>query len=93
MEDKRVAHIRAAVKEWARKAYHTDEIVVGMATEDDIDDEEGTRFLIDFAVRKVGHWSVAEAWIAGDKILSVNDLGEGLPLDEATWPWAAEEIA
>ena len=57
----------------------------------DIDDEDGTRYLADYAVRCEGRWLIAEIWVREGKILNINDLGEGLPLDNAEWPWPAVE--
>lgn len=79
--------IRSAVAEWARSVYESDEIIVGMAAEDDIDDEDGTRYLVDYAARQEGQWMVAEVWVQDDAILGINDLGEGLPLENSEWPW------
>ncbi len=92
MDNELTARIRAAVANWARKAHDTDEIVIGMAAEDDIEDDEGTRYLVDFAARNVGHWLVIEVWVADGDILSVNELGEGLPFDSSEWPWPAETM-
>ncbi len=91
MDEKLKAKITSAVISWARRSLDTNEIIVGSAAEDDIEDEEATRYLVDFAVRSVGHWSVAEVWVSNGKVLGVNDLGEGLPLEDAGWPWPAEE--
>jgi hypothetical protein len=91
MEDERENWIRKAVTDWAKATHHTEDIFVGLAAEDDADEEEeGSRYLVDFAVRHVGYWLVAEVWISDGQILSINDLGEGLPLDDAEWPWPAE---
>jgi len=83
--------IKSAVAEWARSAYESDEIVVGAAAEDDIDDEDGTRYLVDYAVRQEGQWLVAEVWVLDGKIVGINDVGEGLPLDDSDWPWPVVE--
>lgn len=91
MEDELLVQIKAAVAEWVQAAYDSDEIIIGMAAEDDIDDEDGTRYLVDFAVRQEGQWLVAEVWVDDGTILSINDLGEGLPLDNTEWPWPAVE--
>ncbi|MGW8317701.1 MAG: hypothetical protein ACWGPS_00540 [Candidatus Promineifilaceae bacterium] len=93
MEDELIAQIKAAVAEWARKTHGTDQVVVGWAAQDDAEDDEADRYLVDFAVRSVGYWLVAEVWVTDNgRILSVNDLGEGIPLDEAEWPWPTEEL-
>lgn len=92
MDDELIARIKSAVVTWATSLHDTDEVVVGQAAEDDLEDEEATRYLVDFAVRSAGHWSIAEVWVNNGQILSVNDLGEGLPLEDATWPWPSEEI-
>jgi hypothetical protein len=92
MQEELLAQIKSAVASWARTAYDSEEIIIGMAAEDDIDDEEGTRFLVDYAVRQEGQWLVAEVWVEKGAILGINDLGEGLPLDNAEWPWPTAKI-
>jgi hypothetical protein len=91
MQEELADQIKAAVAEWARTIYDSDEIVVGMAAEDEIDDEDGTRYLVDYAVRQEGQWLVAEVWVQDGDIVGINDLGEGLPLDNAEWPWPVAE--
>ncbi len=91
MQEELASQIKAAVAEWAQSTYGSDEIVVGMAAEDEIDDEDGTRYLVDYAVRQEGQWLVAEVWVQDAAIVSINDLGEGLPLDNAEWPWPVVE--
>jgi hypothetical protein len=93
MDDPMVSRIRSAVLEWAERTFNTKNIVVGMAAKDDAEDDEGDRYLVDYAVRDVGYWLVAEVWIADGEILSINDLGEGLPLGDARWPWPQDEVA
>jgi hypothetical protein len=97
MENELLAQIKVAVAEWASQNYGTKQIVIGLAAEvagqeDGLeDDEEGERYLVDFAVRSVGRWLVAEVWVSDGVILGLNDLGEGLPIDGAEWPWPTEE--
>jgi hypothetical protein len=97
MDDELLAQIKTAVKDWASRSHNTNQIVIGMAAEDEDPedrleyDEEGERYLVDFAVRSVGNWLVAEVWVADGVILDINDLGEGLPIDGAEWPWPLEE--
>lgn len=83
--------IEQAVLTWARHHFNSDDVAIGLAAEDDAEDDEADRYLVDFAVRSVGYWLVAEVWVKGGRILSVNDLGEGLPLEDAGWPWAEQE--
>ena len=90
MTDERVALIKRAVDEWARQAFPSDEIIIGSATLDAFDEDEAERFLVDFAVRPVGRWLVAEVWVADGRILGINDIGEGLPLDNAEWSWPTD---
>lgn len=90
MTDDRAAHIKSAVKDWARQAFSSNEIIIGSAILDAFDEDEAERFLVDFAVRPVDHWSVAEVWVSDGRILAINDIGEGLPLDNAEWPWPAD---
>lgn len=90
-QEELLAQIRLAVVDWAQAAYGSDDIVVGAATEDDITYDDGIRYLVDYAVRQEGQWMVAEVWVENGAILDINDLGEGLPLDDAEWPWPATE--
>ncbi len=90
MDDALEARIKEAVIEWAQKIFSAGEIVVGQPAEDESEDDEADRYLVDFAVRKIGYWMVAEVWVADNEILSVNDIGEGLPLDDIDWPWPSD---
>jgi hypothetical protein len=85
------ARIISAVARWARSTYDSDEVVVGAAAEDEMDIEDGMRYLVDYAVRQEGQWMVAEVWVQDGAIVGINDLGEGLPLDDADWPWPVVE--
>lgn len=92
MQEELLDRIKSSVESWARATFESDDVIVGLASEDDVeDDEDGTRFLVDFAVRQEGRWLVAEVWVDDGVILSINDLGEGLPLDGSEWPWPAVE--
>jgi hypothetical protein len=93
MEKQHAGMITSAVANWAQSTYETQDIFIGQAAEDDSEDDEAKRILVDFAVRHVGHWLVAEVWLQNGTILGVNDLGEGLPLDNVEWPWPEDEIA
>lgn len=83
--------IKQAVIDWAQDRFSTDEIIVGTPDEDESEEEDAERYLVAFAVRSVGYWLVAEVWVNHQQILSINDLGEGLPLDESSWPWETIE--
>lgn len=90
MTDDRTAFIKSAVKDWARQTFTSDEVIIGSATLDEYDEDEGERFLVDCAIRSVGHWLVLEVWVSDGRILGINDIGEGLPLENAAWPWKAD---
>lgn len=92
MKDKVLARIRAAVADWAEQLFNSDQIYIGTPAEDDDEDEKAKRFLVDFAVRNVGYWQVAEVWVLNGRVVSINDLGEGLPLDNTEWPWPEQEV-
>lgn len=95
--------IKAAVLDWAILTYHTQEIVVGSAARDgaeysgisnsgaDVGEDDAGRYLVDYAVRAVGRWLVAEVWLNDQSIFSINDMGEGLPLEDARWPWPSDD--
>jgi hypothetical protein len=91
MQEELLAQIRSAVASWAQAAYDSNEVVIGIAADDDNEDDEGTRYLVDYAVRQEGRWLVAEVWVENGVILGINDLGEGLPLDNSAWPWPVSE--
>jgi len=95
--------IKSAVLDWATVAYGTQEIIVGLAAQDGAENigaedhgagnSDSDRYLVDYAVRAVGRWLVAEVWLNGQEIFSINDLGEGLPLDDICWPWTIDETS
>lgn len=91
MKDLLGARIKVAVTDWAQRTFNSQEIVVRSPALDDSDDDEADRYLVDFAVRDVGYWLVAEVWVDQNQILDINDLGEGLPLEDVNWPWATGE--
>jgi hypothetical protein len=87
MDEELMKQLQVAVTNWAKKSYGTNDVVSGLAA---IDEEEN-RYLVDFAVLPVGYWQVAEVWLDGERVQAINDLGEGIPLDKAPWPWAERE--
>ena len=91
MDNELLAQIKLAVIDWAKNEFSSQEVVVGTPDQDDSEEEDADRYLIAFAVRSVGDWLVAEVWVNHRQILSINDLGEGLPLEDASWPWATSE--
>lgn len=89
MDEAVIRNIHTAVTHWAQRTFSTDELLIGDAALDK--DEEG-RFLIDIAIRPVGRWLVAEVWLDEQgQVETVNNLGEGLPLDNQAWPWPEED--
>jgi len=78
------AQISTAVTLWARETYQTEDIVIADVSPDDEDPE---RYLVILAVRPLGYWLVAEAWLQDGGVEAINDLGEGLPMDDTEWPW------
>jgi hypothetical protein len=84
MDDTLNAQISTAVTDWARKTYQTQDILIADVSPDDEDPE---RYLVILAVRPLCYWLVAEAWLQDGRVEAINDLGEGLPLDDTAWPW------
>ena len=75
--------IHTAVTDWARARFHTDEIVIA-----DIDpDDEPEQYLVVLAARSLAYWLAAEVWLRDGQVETINDLGEGVPLEEQAWPW------
>lgn len=78
--------VARAVQSWAASVFHSEEIVMGLV----VPDADEDRTLVDFAVRPVGYWRVAEVWVEDGEITLIADLGEGFPADGAPWPWIDE---
>jgi hypothetical protein len=84
MNDNSIQMIITAVTHWARETYQTQDILIADVSPDDEDPE---RYLVILAIRPLGYWLVAEAWLQDGGVEAINDLGEGLPLDDTAWPW------
>lgn len=69
---------------WAKATYQTDQVVVAIIQEED--DEPG-RYLALIAAANQDTWQAAEVWLEDGRVMAINELGEGLPPDGATWPW------
>jgi hypothetical protein len=91
MDNELLAQIKLAVIDWAQEQFSSQEVVVGTPERDESEEDDADRYLVAFAVRTLGYWLVAEVWVNHKDILSINDLGEGLPLEDASWPWASAE--
>jgi hypothetical protein len=91
MDDALKIQIKTAVMSWAERIFDTKDIILGMVTQDEPYDEDGDRYLVEFAVRSIGYWLIAEVWVAGYEVLNINDVGEGLPLEDVTWPWPYDQ--
>lgn len=81
-----IEQIRQSVINWVQAEYKVQEVVLGLV---EPDEDEMDRWLVDFAIPTIPYWQVAEVWVEDGKIVSVNDLGEGVPPEGATWPWTA----
>ena len=75
--------IETAVTDWARARFHTGEIVIADINPDD----EPEQYLVVLATRPLAHWLAVEVWLSDRQVETINDLGEGLPLVEQSWPW------
>jgi len=80
-----IQRIRQSVTNWAQTEYDVPEVVLGLV---EPDEDETDRWLVDFAVPTIPYWQVAEVWVEEGEIVSINDLGEGVPPEGITWPWA-----
>jgi hypothetical protein len=77
--------IKTAVVNWAHDYYGVDDVVVCLFDEEDEDPE---RVIAVLAVRGLKEWRAAEIWLEGNKVASINDLGEGVPPEDVAWPWS-----
>jgi hypothetical protein len=84
MDDNTAEQIGTAVTHWAQEKYRTNDIFIADISPDE---EELERYLVILAARPLGYWLVAEAWLQDGRVEAINDLGEGLPLDDTAWPW------
>ena len=75
--------IHTAVTDWAQTRFHTDEIVIADINPDD----DPEQYLVVLAARPLAHWLAVEVWLSGGQVETINDLGEGVPLEEQAWPW------
>lgn len=80
-----IQRIKQSVTNWAQTEYSVPEVVLGLV---EPDEDETDRWLVDFAVPTIPYWQVAEVWVEEGEIVSINDLGEGVPPEGITWPWA-----
>lgn len=80
-----IQRIRQSVTNWVQAEYEVQEVVLGLV---EPDEDEMDRWLVDFAIPTIPYWQVAEVWVEDGKIVSVNDLGEGVPPEGIAWPWA-----
>ena len=46
--------------------------------------------LCKFKSHRINLWLAAEVWVENREILSMNHLGEGLPLNNSEWPTSIE---
>ncbi len=69
---------------WAKITYQTDQVVAIIILEEG--DEPG-RYLALIAAANQAAWQAAEVWLEDGRVVAINDLGEGMPPDGATWPW------
>lgn len=69
---------------WAKAYYQTNQVVVAIIQEED---DEPDRYLALIAAANQTSWQAAEVWLEDGAVVTINDLGEGIPPDGATWPW------
>lgn len=51
------------------------------------DEDELDRYIVVFAAKGQDMWRAVEAWVENDAVVSINDLGEGVPPEGVAWPW------
>jgi hypothetical protein len=75
--------IKTAVVAWGEEQFKTTDIFSYIFP----DEYEADRFIVVFAVNGLEGWRAVEVWLENDVVVSINDLGEGVPPDGALWPW------
>ncbi|MFO7683215.1 MAG: hypothetical protein R6X34_24535 [Chloroflexota bacterium] len=83
MSDRMAQKIKTAVAVWVREQFKTSDVVSYLFP----DEDEAERYIVVFAVSGLDGWRAAEVWVENEAVVSVNDVGEGAPPDEAPWPW------
>jgi hypothetical protein len=76
--------LHPAALAWASDYYQTELVLVTITREEDDDPD---RFLALIAAANQPGWQAAELWLENGVVVAINDLGEGIPPDEAPWPW------
>jgi hypothetical protein len=84
MSDRMERKIKTAVAAWVREQFKTTDVVSYLFP----DEDEADRYIVVFAVSGLDGWRAAEVWVENETVVSINDLGEGVPPDGAPWPWA-----
>ncbi len=75
--------IKTAVATWLAEQFDfTDVVSYVFPDEDEVD-----RYIVVFAAKGQDMWRVVEAWVENDAVVSINDLGEGVPPEGVAWPW------
>ena len=64
--------------------YQTDQVVIAIIQEEG--DDPGRHLALIAAANQAG-WQVAEVWLEEGSVVTINDLGEGIPPDGVTWTW------
>jgi hypothetical protein len=75
--------IKTAVETWAKGYFKTEDVVSYVFA----DEDEPDRYIVVLAARGLDDWQAAEAWVEEDEVVSINNLGEGVPPDGVAWPW------
>lgn len=73
-----------AAEAWARSYFDSLEAIGYLAPDEE---DEPDLFLVILAVRGQDIWQAVEVWVEDGEIVSINDLGEGVPPEGVEWPW------
>ena len=67
--------IKTAVAIWLEGQLNITEVVSYVFP----DEDEADRYIVVFAAKGQDMWRAVEAWVENDAVVSINDLGEGVP--------------
>ncbi|MFO7683472.1 MAG: hypothetical protein R6X34_25850 [Chloroflexota bacterium] len=80
VDERRPSILHDSALAWAKATCQTDQVVVAIILEEG---DEPDRYLALIAAANQTGWQAAEVWLEDGRVVAINDLGEGIPPDDA----------